>query len=87
MCAVDPLPKDACPPGQSSFGRIAFLVDAAIFGFAVGTGFSIVENTYYSFLVGPDTGIGTWIIRGLSIALALVGARLLWKALGPAAGG
>jgi len=24
-CIVDPLPKDACPPGQSSFSRIVFL--------------------------------------------------------------
>ena len=27
--------------------RIAFLVDAAIYGFAVGTGFAVVENLYY----------------------------------------
>jgi RsiW-degrading membrane proteinase PrsW (M82 family) len=27
--------------------RIGFLVDAAIFGFAVGTGFALVENLHY----------------------------------------
>ena len=27
--------------------RIGFLVDAAIFGFAVGTGFALVENVYF----------------------------------------
>ena len=27
--------------------RIGFLVDAAILGFAVGTGFALVENLYY----------------------------------------
>src|SRR4030095_521251 len=31
--------------------RIGFLVDAAIFGFAVGTGFAIVEKTHYQYLV------------------------------------
>ena len=41
--------------------RIGFLVDAAIFGFAVGTGFAIVENVYYQLLI-PDAGIGTWIV-------------------------
>src|SRR5579864_8448670 len=37
--------------------RIGFLVDAAIFGFAVGTGFAIVENIYYQRLI-PDAGMG-----------------------------
>src|SRR5947209_8272381 len=27
--------------------RVGFLVDAAIFGFAIGTGFAMVENVYY----------------------------------------
>jgi protease PrsW len=48
--------------------RIGFLVDAAILGFAVGTGFSIVENVYYQVLV-PDAGIGTWIVRGFGTAI------------------
>src|SRR5512147_853034 len=41
--------------------RVGFLVDAAILGFAVGTGFAIVENLQYQHLV-PDAGIGTWIV-------------------------
>lgn len=48
--------------------RIGFLVDAAILGFAVGTGFAIVENVWYQRLV-PDAGLGTWIVRGLGTAL------------------
>src|SRR5450432_85880 len=47
--------------------RIGFLVDAAIFGFAVGTGFATVENLYFLHLV-PDAGMGTWIVRGLGTA-------------------
>jgi RsiW-degrading membrane proteinase PrsW (M82 family) len=48
--------------------RIGFLVDAAILGFAVGTGFAIVENVWYQVLV-PDAGIATWIVRGFGTAL------------------
>jgi protease PrsW len=48
--------------------RIGFLVDAAIFGFAVGTGFAIVENLYYQYLA-PDAGIATWVVRGFGTAL------------------
>lgn len=48
--------------------RIGFLVDAAIFGFAVGTGFALVENLYYQHQV-PDAGIGTWIVRGFGTAI------------------
>src|SRR5471030_1005286 len=31
--------------------RIGFLIDAAIFGFAVGTGFAMVENVYFLGLI------------------------------------
>ena len=48
--------------------RIGFLIDAAIAGFAVGSGFAIVENLYYQHLV-PDAGIGTWIVRGFGTAV------------------
>ena len=48
--------------------RIGFLVDGAIIGFAVGTGFAVVENLYYLNLI-PDAGIAVWIIRGFGTAL------------------
>ena len=38
--------------------RVGFLVDAAILGFAAGTGFAIVENVYYQSLV-PNASAGT----------------------------
>jgi RsiW-degrading membrane proteinase PrsW (M82 family) len=57
------------------FGRIAFLVDAAIFGFAAGTGFSVLENIYYVFSgIAQDAGPGTWIIRGFGTAIMHGGA-------------
>lgn len=56
--------------------RIGFLVDAAIFGFAVGTGFSVLENLYYLERF-PDAGLGTWIVRGFGTALMHGGATAL----------
>ena len=50
--------------------RIGFLIDAAIFGFAVGAGFAVVENSYYFLAVlSADVGVGTWIIRGFGTAI------------------
>jgi protease PrsW len=59
-------------------GRIAFLVDAAIFGFAAGTGFSVLENIFYSFSgIAQQAGIGTWIIRGFGTAIMHGGATAI----------
>lgn len=49
-------------------GRIAFLVDAAILGFAVGTGFALVENLYYLRALS-DGSLVLWFIRGFGTAL------------------
>src|SRR5262252_8140426 len=53
--------------------RIGFLVDAAILGFAVGTGFAVVENLFYLHQV-PDAELGTWIVRGFGTAIMHGGA-------------
>ncbi|MEO8346271.1 MAG: PrsW family glutamic-type intramembrane protease [Betaproteobacteria bacterium] len=60
--------------------RIGFLVDAAIFGFAVGTGFALVENLYFLRLV-PDAGMGTWIVRGFGTAIMHGGATAIFAIL------
>ena len=57
--------------------RIGFLVDAAIYGFAVGTGFAIVENVFYQHLI-PDAGLGTWIVRGFGTAIMHGGATAIF---------
>jgi RsiW-degrading membrane proteinase PrsW (M82 family) len=61
--------------------RIGFLVDAAIFGFAVGTGFATVENLYFVHLV-PDADLGTWIVRGLGTAIMHGGATAIFAVMG-----
>ena len=61
--------------------RIGFLVDAAIFGFAVGTGFALAENLYYLHLV-PEASLGTWIVRGFGTALMHGGATAIFGVMG-----
>lgn len=61
--------------------RAGFLVDAAIFGFAVGTGFAVVENLYILRLF-PDAGLGTWIVRGFGTAIMHGGATAIFAVLG-----
>jgi len=61
--------------------RVGFLVDAAILGFAAGTGFAIVENVYYQRLV-PDASIGTWIVRGFGTAIMHGGCTAIFAMAG-----
>ena len=61
--------------------RVGFLVDAAILGFAAGTGFAIVENVYYQYLV-PDANAGTWIVRGFGTAIMHGGCTAIFAILG-----
>jgi len=48
--------------------RVAFLVDAAIIGFAVGAGFAAVENVHYFAALEVDS-MALWIVRGFGTAL------------------
>ena len=48
--------------------RIGFLVDAAILGFAVGTGFAFVENVEYLRALGQGS-VFLWIVRGFGTAV------------------
>jgi len=48
--------------------RIGFLVDSAILGFAVGTGFALLENFFY-LQSGAESNMGVWIVRGFGTAI------------------
>ncbi|MEI6049883.1 MAG: PrsW family glutamic-type intramembrane protease [Bacteroidota bacterium] len=48
--------------------KIGFMIDAAIYGFAIGAGFSLVENFYFLFNAPPEFNTLTWIIRGIGTA-------------------
>jgi RsiW-degrading membrane proteinase PrsW (M82 family) len=60
--------------------RVGFLVDAAIFGFAAGTGFAVVENLYYLQHL-PDAHIGTWVVRGFGTAIMHGGATAIFAVM------
>ncbi len=49
-------------------GRLAFLVDAALVDFAVGTGFALVENIYYLRALSHGH-ILLWLVRGFGPAI------------------
>jgi RsiW-degrading membrane proteinase PrsW (M82 family) len=50
------------------FNRIGYKLDAVISGFAIGAGFSVVENVIY-LTIFPQYGTGTWLVRGLGTAV------------------
>ena len=54
--------------GLFRFNRIGYKLDAVISGFAIGAGFSVVENIFY-LTVFPFYGAGTWLVRGLGTAV------------------
>jgi protease PrsW len=49
-------------------GKVGFMVDAAICGFAVGTGFALVENLFYLPIIS-HAGLATAAVRGLGTAM------------------
>lgn len=53
--------------------RVGLPVDAGIAGFAIGTGFALVENLYY-LASRPDTALAAQVIRGFGTAIMHGGA-------------
>jgi RsiW-degrading membrane proteinase PrsW (M82 family) len=78
---VEELLKAAVIVALVRFNRIGFLVDAAILGFAVGTGFALGENLHYLRVAG-DAGIGTWLARGFGTAIMHGGATAIFAVMG-----
>lgn len=60
--------------------RIGFLVDAAVWGFAIGAGFAAFENTHY-FVVLAKPAPMLWIVRGFGTAIMHGGATALMAVL------
>jgi RsiW-degrading membrane proteinase PrsW (M82 family) len=57
--------------------RVGMLVDAAICGFAVGTGFALFENAYY-LMMRPETHAAVQVIRGFGTAIMHGGATAIF---------
>lgn len=56
--------------------KIGFMVDAAIYGFAIGAGFAFTENIYYLWTFQEDNLL-LWIIRGCGTAMMHGGATAI----------
>ena len=54
--------------GLFRMNRIGYKLDAVISGFAIGAGFSVVENIFY-LTIFPEYGTGTWLVRGFGTAI------------------
>jgi RsiW-degrading membrane proteinase PrsW (M82 family) len=68
--------KAACVLYLLLRNRVGFVVDAAILGFGIGTGFAFLENLYY-LRVMPDATLWTWIVRGFGTAVMHGGATAI----------
>jgi RsiW-degrading membrane proteinase PrsW (M82 family) len=60
--------------------RIGYMIDAAILGFAVGTGFAMAENAFF-LTQFTEASLGTWIVRGFGTALMHGGATAVFAAM------
>ncbi len=60
--------------------RVGFMVDAAICGFAVGAGFSLIENVYYLQAV-VGSSILLWVVRGFGTAVMHGGTTAMFGIL------
>jgi hypothetical protein len=61
--------------------RVGFQVDAAIMGFAVGAGFSFVENLFYLFHQ-HEGHFAIWMVRGFGTAIMHGGCTAIFAVLG-----
>lgn len=77
---LEELAKSACIILLLKTRRIGFLVDAAIYGFAVGAGFALFENLN-SLLVLPDATLPVWVVRGFGTAVMHGGATAMFGIL------
>jgi RsiW-degrading membrane proteinase PrsW (M82 family) len=60
--------------------RVGFLVDAAVLGFAVGTGFGLFENFNYLRSL-TDATVVVWVVRGLGTAMLQGAATAIFAML------
>lgn len=79
-----PIVEEALKAGAMIYmfarARVGFLIDAAIMGFAVGTGFALVENLYFLYAF-PEANLGVWIVRGFGTAMMHGGATAIFGVL------
>jgi RsiW-degrading membrane proteinase PrsW (M82 family) len=60
--------------------RVGFMVDAALYGFAVGAGFAFVENIFYLQQLG-NASLMVWVIRGFGTAVMHGGTSAIFAVI------
>lgn len=65
---IEELIKGLAVAGLFWFNRIGYKLDAVISGFAIGAGFSVVENIIY-LVRFPELAANVWMVRGLGTAV------------------
>ncbi len=60
--------------------RIGYLIDAAIMGFAIGTGFAMAENAFFLWQF-TDAETAVWVVRGFGTALMHGGTTAIMASL------
>lgn len=60
--------------------KVGFLVDSAIYGFAIGAGFAVVENIYYLQSL-HQSNLLVWLIRGCGTAVMHGGTTAIFAIL------
>ena len=65
---IEELVKGLAVVGLVWFNRIGYKLDAVISGFAIGAGFSVVENILYLTRY-PELAANVWMVRGLGTAV------------------
>ena len=65
---IEELVKGLAVVGLFWFNRIGYKLDAVISGFAIGAGFSVVENILYLTRF-PELTANVWMVRGLGTAV------------------
>jgi protease PrsW len=63
--------------------QLAFMVDAAIAGMAIGAGFALAESVY-QLAVLPDADLAVWIVRGVGTAIMHGGVTAIFGVMAQA---
>jgi protease PrsW len=61
--------------------RTGFTIDAAIYGFSIGTGFALAENIHAIVTAPANPGWGVWLLRGFGTATMHGGCTALFAVL------
>ena len=78
--ALEELMKGALIVALFAFNRVGYLIDAAIAGFAIGSGFALAENAFFLHQFA-DANIGVWVVRGFGTAVMHGGATAILSVL------